>query len=510
MLLIHEAIEKNALANPQKEALCIDGKSVSYSQLFKLTNDLTTLLKTVGVKPGDRIGIYATISTHAVAAFIATFRCGAITAAIHRTHSQARLSQLLKSVEAKILVTDLTEMKDPSRLSDTLTASIIIPEKSSSKDIDFCLKPGEQLIEDNQKHSEYVLPDSPASIFFTSGSTFAPKGVLVDHKILVSVMSRIIAYLTSSASDRILTYSGLSSDYGAYNILMPLYLGGTSVVQTRQPTSHSEILEVLVRDKVTGMHIFPPVFYMLARSTETFQHSIPSLRYISSSGQPIYTSHLRCVRTKLPRVKIYSSYGLTEYKRVSYLEPKFIDIKPASVGKPLSGVRLYLVDDLGRLISTPNQTGELWIAGEDLMLGYWNNPTANRGAFEYNKFGESKLYKSGDLFEKDEDGFLYYIARKDNVFARNGWKVNPRDLEEFISSHPAVFAVLAIPLEDESAGHVPKVYVSLIEDSKGTSPEDLIEYCRSHLDWHMVPVECEIVETLPFTHSGKFSPASLM
>ncbi|CAG8865613.1 Linear gramicidin synthase subunit D [Pseudomonas fluorescens] len=510
MLLIHNAIEKNALATPQKEALCIDGESVSYSQLIKLVDKLTNTLKSVGTKPGDRIGIYATISTHAIAAFIATFRCGAITAAIHRTHSQARLSQLLKIVETKILITDLSDKKEPSSISDTLTATIIIPTPSSPKDVNFCLKAGGQLIEGNLEHYEHVLPTSPASIFFTSGSTFVPKGVLVDHKILISVMSRIIDYLKSSANDRILTYSGLSSDYGAYNILMPLYLGGTSVIQTRQPACHSDILEVLVREKVTGMHIFPPVLYMLTTSADTCQYSIPSLRYISSSGQSIYTSHLKCVRRIFPRVEIYSSYGLTEYKRVSYLDPKFVDIKPASVGKPLSGVRVYLVDDFEQLISTPGQTGELWIAGEDLMLGYWNDPTANRRAFEYNKLGESRLYKSGDLFKKDEDGFLYYIARKDNVFARNGWKVNPRDLEECLSSHSAVFSVLAIPLEDESAGYVPKVFVVLMENSKDTSSEELIEHCRNHLDWHMVPVECEIVEILPHTHSGKFSPASLM
>ncbi|WP_347402154.1 AMP-binding enzyme [Pseudomonas putida] len=145
-----------------------------------------------------------------------------------------------------------------------------------------------------------------------------------------------------------------------------------------------------------------------------------------------------------------------------------------------------------------------------LMLEYWNMPEANAKAFVHNAFGHSRLFRTGDLFKKDTEGNLYYIARKDDVFARNIWSVNPREVEQCLASHPAVTAVLVVPITDESAGHVPKAYIVLDIDHQQTNGQELIDYCKEHLDWHMVPTQCVFLEALPKTDSGKFNARGLI
>ena len=131
-------------------------------------------------------------------------------------------------------------------------------------------------------------------------------------------------------------------------------------------------------------------------------------------------------------------------------------------------------------------------------------------AFVHNAFGHTRLFRTGDLFKRDAQGYLYYVARKDDVFARNIWKVNPREIEQCLASHPAVAEALVVPVADESAGHVPKAYVVLEAGHVQTSEQALLDHCRAQLDWHMVPAHCVFLDALPKTDSGKFTTKGLV
>jgi len=250
---------------------------------------------------------------------------------------------------------------------------------------------------------------------------------------MLAACSRVTEYLKIAPKDRILSYSTLASDYGVYNVVMPLYAGATSVIETRPALSAEDVFAVVERESVTAMHVFPPVFFLLANTGTECQVRVPSLRYISSSGQALHTRHIQRIRKALPQVQIFSNYGLTECKRVSYLSPEEIDRRPTSVGKPLPGVSLYLLDEQDQVIYQPGEVGELLVTSDYLMLEYWNMPEANAKAFIYDAFGHSRLYRTGDLFKQDAEGYLYYVARKDDVFARNMWNVNPREIEECLA-----------------------------------------------------------------------------
>lgn len=504
MFLYHDVIEKIAAKHPEKCAVVVDGIRYTYEMLRTRTLQIAHVLVANGVHPGDRVALYSPICFDLIAAYLAVLRTGAITAATHPTYSREKLVYQLKHTGAKVLITQGCNALETLHLETDVDRIILIGN-------DETLHPEIVSLDravstpDTQAAALPDLQDDTriTSIFYTSGSTFNPKGVVVNHRIMAAATSAVTAYLNNTPDDVILSYSTLASDYGVYNILMPLYFGGTSVIESLPPTDADDVLEVVKREGVTGMHVFPPIFFLLAATKEHWRQQLPTLRYISSSGQPLYSRHIERIRAALPDVQIFSNYGLTECKRVSYLPPEEIDRRPTSVGKALPGVGVFIVNDDGEQITQPNTIGELWVTSDYLMLEYWQMPEATHSAIKTHVFGEARLYRTGDLFKKDDRGFLYYIARKDDVFARNIWNVNPREIEQCLTSHPAVAQVVVMPVADESAGFLPKAFVVLERDHDSTCEAALKEHCKRLMDWHMVPAQWAFMDALPQTDSGK-------
>ncbi|MBD8826555.1 class I adenylate-forming enzyme family protein [Pseudomonas sp. CFBP 13602] len=513
MQLFHQVIASNAYKYSAKPAIILDGQATSYQKLQKRADEIASIFPMLGIVPGDRVGLYAPISIDLIASYLGLLQAGAITAATHHTLSRIKLIHQLKHSGARVLITDCTE--DLPGLIVEAGLELVLLTVPLRMKIPRVIELADAVAGHCDKLKTFASlqtddSERPTSIFYTSGSTFSPKGVLVNHRIMLAACSRVTAYLGNTPDDRILSYSTLASDYGAYNVFMPLYAGATSVVESRSPTSAEDVLSVVEREAVTSMHVFPPVLFLLANTRPKWQARVPSLRYISSSGQALHSRHIQRIRQALPQVQIFSNYGLTECKRVSYLSPEEIDLRPTSVGKPLTGVSLYLVDEQGVVIDQPGQVGELLVTSDYLMLEYWNMPEANAKAFVHNSFGHSRLYRTGDLFKKDAEGYLYYVSRKDDVFARNIWNVNPREIEQCLASHPAVAEVLVVPVADELAGHVPKACIVLDINHRQTNEETLIDYCKEHLDWHMVPTQCVFFEALPKTDSGKLTAKGMI
>lgn len=512
MSLFHDAIYKNADQFPQKTALIVDGKAISYRDLRALAARTAYTLTRFGIRAGDSVGLYASVSIDLVACYLALLQIGAITAATHHTLSREKLIHQLKDAKARILITDSTTNVELLACEAGLGLTFLLnPYKSQSKSIVHLHAALSERVETNNLECAVAEIDDchPTSIFYTTGSTFSPKGVLVNHQIMVAASKAVTHYLEIQPSDRVFSYSTLASDYGVYNILMPLYVGATSIIESQAPSTAEDVLQVVEKYQATAMHVFPPIFFLIAGADSHWRSRINSLRYISSSGQALYPKHIRQIRALFPKLKIFSNYGLTECKRVSYLDPVEIDARPSSVGKPLSSVAAFLVDANDELITDAGVVGELLVGSEYLMLGYWERPEDNQKSILTNTFGQKRLYRTGDLFKRDAEGFLYYVARKDDIFTRNVWNVNPREIEQCLTSHPGVSEAVVKPIADESAGHVPKAFVVLEKNSEFITGQDLIDYCKKHVDWHMVPTECVLVSFLPKSDSGKSTTKGL-
>ena len=200
-------------------------------------------------------------------------------------------------------------------------------------------------------------------------------------------------------------------------------------------------------------------------------------------------------------------YGLTECKRVSFLSPEELDARPTSVGKPMSNVEVYLLDEEGR--RTDSGVGELVVRGPNVMQGYWRADDATRKVLRPGPLPGEKVLHTGDIFRIDSDGYLYFQRRTDDVIKSRGQKVSPREIENVLHGAPGVSEAVVIGVADLLVGEALQAYVTL-QPGADVTARDILLHCSKKLEDFMVPRSVEIVASLPHTSSGKLSRRDLL
>ncbi|HDL19910.1 MAG TPA: AMP-dependent synthetase, partial [Nitrospirae bacterium] len=263
----------------------------------------------------------------------------------------------------------------------------------------------------------------------------------------------------------------------------------------------------IIREKVTGFPGVPTIFAILLRMKNVDKYDFSSVRYITNTAAALPVSHIKRLGELFPEAKLYSMYGLTECKRVSYLPPEELDSRPASVGRGMPNQEVYIVNENAEKIG-PGEVGVLVIRGTNVMLGYWEMPDETARCLKPGKLHGEKLLYTGDLFRMDEDGYLYFVARKDDIIKCKGQKVSPKEIENVLYSLDGVLEAAAIGVPDEILSQAVKVYISLEKGSKLTE-KNILRYCSQHLESFMVPKYVEIMPSLPKTSTGKISRQEL-
>jgi len=289
-------------------------------------------------------------------------------------------------------------------------------------------------------------------------------------------------------------------------VLMAMRLGATVVLE-RSFAFPAKVLENLARERVTVFPAVPTIYAVLMDLSTLGEHDLASIRILTNAGAALPEVHIRRLRTLFPKAAFFSLYGLTACTRVTFLPPDQVESRTTSVGRGMPNTELWLVDEDGRRL--PNgSTGELVIRGSHVMRGYWEKPelTAQRlrpGAAP----GEVLLY-SGDLFRTDEEGWLYFVARKDDIIKSRGEKVSPKEVENAICGLAAVREAAVVGVPDPVLGQAVKAFVVLREGLSLTERE-VIRHCLGHLESFMAPKEVQFVDELPKTDTGKVKRAAL-
>ena len=345
-----------------------------------------------------------------------------------------------------------------------------------------------------------------AAIIYTSGSTGFPKGVMLSHLNMVTAANSVSSYLALRDDDVILCALPLAFDYGLYQVLMGFKLGATVVLE-RNFSFPVKVLETMVRERVTAFPGVPTMFASLMALKSLSQFELGPLRLITNTAAALSETHIRRLRALFPQATLYSMYGLTECKRVTYLPPEQLDIRPTSVGRGMPNEELWLVDEEGRRL--PNgSVGELVIRGSHVMRGYWERPDETARRLKPGPLpGETVLY-SGDLFRTDEEGWLYFVARRDDIIKTRGEKVSPREVENAIQSLPGVHEVAVVGVDDEILGQAIKAFITL-EPGVQLTDRDVIGHCLTRLESFMAPKYIEFVDALPKTDTGKIKKTGL-
>jgi long-chain acyl-CoA synthetase len=337
-------------------------------------------------------------------------------------------------------------------------------------------------------------------LIYTSGSTGFPKGVMMTHQNIVAAATSITTYLENTSDDIIASALPLSFDYGLYQVLMAAKVGATVVLEKSfaYPTA---VLQKMRGERATGFPVVPTMAALLLRMRELEPGSFPHLRYITNTAAALPPAHIARLQELFPTTRIYSMYGLTECKRCTYLPPEELATRPGSVGKAIPNTEVYLVNDRGERVG-PGEIGELVIRGGHVMKGYWEDPEATDRSLRTGPLPWEKVLYSGDLFRTDDEGFLYFVGRRDDIIKTRGEKVSPKEVENTLYALPGVKEAAVIGVADPVLGMAIKAVIALTEPG-ALSERDVRSHCARHLEDFMVPKSVEFVSELPKTESGK-------
>jgi len=489
----HALFEKHAAKAADRVAVTLDGTEATYGWLDAAAERHAAALRAAGTRLGDRVVVYAELSLDMVAAVIGILKAGCCVVTTHPSFPRRKLVHQIDESDAAVLVTDSAEDAAGLFADTDLDAVVRVggPVHHRSRPVGRA-----------RRGAGIEVRGDLAALFYTTGSSAAPKAATITHHNMIAAFEAVTGYHGITGDDVILSFVPIGADFGFYNIMMPLAVGGRVVLGKGVPEHPEQLVRLIAAQHVTAVHAFPSLLALLRMAEGLDERAVPSLRYLSSTGQRLPVEHIRALRRALPGVALYSMYGMTECKRICALPPEEVDRRPTSVGKPIPGVRAYLVGDDGELVMEPGAVGELAVAGDLVMQGYWRGPESTARVLRADLFGEDRVLFTGDLFSRDPDGFLYWASRRDDTFKRGMFNVNPHEIEARLREHPDVLDAAVVATPDEREGEVPVACV-VARAGSALDAGALLRHCADRLDWHMVPVSIAFHDALPRTESGK-------
>jgi len=505
-MLVHEFLTRSATRLPQKVALVCGGRRFTYAELDAMSNRLANALATGGVRRGDRVAIHLHNSVEAVVGIFAALKAGGTFVVINASTKRDKLIFILNNCRAKALLMDARPGGEAMDLWEAVPSLTIgVRCGSRGEGLDARLQPFEDIqSRASAAHLPIVNIDLDlACLVYTSGSTGEPKGVMCDHSNVDFASTSIMTYLENREEDVVLSVLPLSFDYGLYQLLMTFKSGGTLLLE-RSFMFPTLILQQIQEERPSGLPGVPTVFDMLLQK-DLQAYDLSSLRYLTNTAAALAPSKIVDLQAAFPGATLYSMYGLTETKRTLYLPPTQLATRPGSVGIPIPGTEAWIEDESGNRLG-PGETGELVVRGRHVMRGYWESPEATAQRFRPGPVPGEHLCYSGDLFRQDEEGYFYFLSRKDDIIKSRGEKVAPKEVENVLQLLPGVTAVV-VGVPDPTAGEVVKAFI--VTHGAPLTEAEVLAHCRAHLEDFMVPKYVEFRTELPMTSSGKISRRGL-
>jgi len=517
--LVHEWLRRSAKRLPDKVALVCAEKRWTYESLDQHTDHLAAALLDEGVRRQDRVVVLLDNSAEAVISLYGILKAGGVFIILAGSLKGAKLRYIMENSGANILITHVSKarvVKDAlgenpeDRKVIWVGSSKLIPEEDFESSLSWDRLFSDVASKSRADRKENRLPCcidvDLATLIYTSGSTGEPKGVMSTHHNMISAARSIIQYVGNVEDDIILNVLPLSFDYGLYQVIMAFMFGGTVVLEKSVLYFHT-ILERIAREKVTGIPIVPTIVAILLKMQDLARYDFSTLRYMTNTGAALPVEHIRRLRSMFPQVAMFSMFGLTECKRVSYLPPGEIDRIPSSVGKAMPNCEVFVVDEDGSEVA-PGEMGELVIRGSNVMQGYWRDPETTGRTYRDGQYPSDRILYSGDYFRKDEQGYLYFLGRKDDMIKSKGERISPKEVENTISAMEGVSEVAVLGLPDEIFGQAIKAFVVPAPDVELTEKQ-VLKYCAANMETFMVPKCIEFMDSLPKTPNGKIDKKQL-
>jgi acyl-CoA ligase (AMP-forming) (exosortase A-associated) len=513
---LDDLIREKAVSHPSSVALMHKQDSFNYAELNELISLFSQALLQSGLTKDERVATYLPKIPENVISIMGTARQGGVFVPVNPLLKAPQVQYILKDCNVRILVTSsdrLTLLGDELAQCHDLREVWLVDDKPVNKEYDHLLiKRIDELLDADLKPDHHHFQSGRtdmdmAAILYTSGSTGQPKGVVLSHRNMIVGAESVSSYLGNTDKDRILAVLPLSFDYGLSQLTTAFNVGACAILMDY--LLPRDVIRAVAKYEVTGLAGVPPLWTQLAALD--WPQEARSLRYITNTGGAMPIALTEQLKEILPDTQIFLMYGLTEAFRSTFLPPDQVNIRPGSMGKAIPNACIQVVREDGTPCA-PNEPGELVHSGPLVSKGYWNAPekTAERFKPKPGQHPELPLKEmavwSGDQVKQDEEGYIYFISRNDEMIKTSGYRVSPTEVESVLYAMDGIDEAVAIGAQHPELG---QAIVLLIVTSITIDELDIKRYCQQHLPAFMHPRAIIQREDLPRNQNGKIDRKQL-
>src|SRR6267154_269261 len=484
---------------PDKTAIVSRERSVTFSQLHNEALATAECLREMGVQSGDRVGICMEKTVDQASVILGVMFANAVLVPILPRLKGPNIRHIIDNSGMVAMITDSERLNEVSEFAEITKLFI-----------------GHGEVEKNWPNIPYMrrfleprmfldrIGADNAAIIYSSGSTGRPKGILISHRNLADGTDIVAEYLGTTQEERIGCVLSFNFDYGLNQIWQTIRKGATMYLHDL--ALPNDLFALLAKESITALPVMPVIITkMFDRRLKlaTGAHDFSAFNYVGSTGGRLSEDMIGDLKTTFTKAKIFSMFGLTEAFRSTYLDPDKLDVHPTSIGKAIPDCQVMVLDEHGEECA-PNAVGELVHRGATVTKGYWRDPENTAKVFRaHPRFPGEILVFSGDRAYRDEEGYLYFVARADEMIKTKGFRVSPTEVETEVVRHPDVVDAVAFAVPNIAVGEdIACAYTT--GSGKALPDHTLTQYLKTQLPTHMVPAYLVHFDSFPITgNAGK-------
>jgi len=497
-MLLNKILDKTVEQTPDKKAVICAKKSCTYAQLSNTMDLWAKTLLSLGITKGDRVALFMKNRVELVGLYFACFRIGAIAVPLNTRYQTPEAVYGLEQSGSMILITSselFPVVENLDRTIPSLENIYTIDEDSEHPLLSWSKMTADAV--DPVSFPDVNITDS-ALIIYTSGTTGEPKGVIHTHGTLYHLIVNRATYSETVPSDIVLISTQISHMAGLTMVLFFLESGAAVVmIEEFEPGGYIKLLD---QHKPTFVGLLPTQLLEVLEHPDAKHADFSHARYTLSAGDKV-SHHLYELYRNLTGHDIMEAYGSTEAEGC-FMQPKDGKIKPGTIGRPILGIQARLIDFNGDDVPK-GETGEIFLKGKSLTIGYWNKPEETKKAFE------GEWFHSGDLAYMDDEGYYHFVGRIKELIIRGGSNIMPGEVEDVLDDHPKVELCGVVGFPDKHYGNIVGAFVVLKQNVPAPTAEELTAFVSQRLSQYKVPQKWIFVESLPKNPVGKIDRKKL-
>jgi acyl-CoA ligase (AMP-forming) (exosortase A-associated) len=503
---LHDLLAGAAGRRGDAPAVTYRDDTVSYAELWRGVRAAGAGLLRLGLARGDRVAVYLDKRIETVTAIFGTSAAGGVFVPVNPVLRARQVAYILADCDVRVLVTTaerLEALRDELEQVKSLERVVVVGGTAPA-DGRYAVSAWDDLTAlaaGREPAESPALDVDMAAILYTSGSTGKPKGVVLSHRNMLAGAESVSSYLGMTADDVVLAALPLSFDAG-FSQMTTSFAAGAHLVLVNYLLAR-DVVKLCARHRVTGLTCVPPLWIQLAGQDWPVA-ATEHLRYFANTGGRMPKATLDELRAIFPGARPYLMYGLTEAFRSTYLHPDEVDRRPGSIGKAIPNAEILVVRPDGSQCD-PGEVGELVHRGALVAMGYWNDPKRTAERFRPLPGADGALATelavwSGDSVTRDEQGFLYFVGRTDEMIKTSGYRVSPTEVEEVVYATGLVRNAVALGVPDSQLGQ----RIVLLVSPDGVDVAALKARLKKELPLYMQPKDVVVRAELPRSPNGKF------